>query len=360
MFVLRSSYNQLKNQTSELENRLAALEQQNSEKEQIIEALEAQKKSEQDSEKDTFHDALNELMLGSLDQVVGVRESVLNAYSMLQKETEGLAQFNQLFSNSSDSLTSILGSMGLMSGKMDGMNTNIKGLSDIAGRINSFVATITNISDQTNLLALNAAIEAARAGDAGRGFSVVADEVRTLANQTNTSASEVSELVSNIIRSTQDSVGSVDELKVNNDSLSDGIEQLNSQYHSIIDCCDSMKSTINHSSMRSFVQTVKLDHIVWKSDVYAVLFGKSHKLINDFSDHTSCRLGQWYRAEGQTLFGNDDAFRNLERPHKDVHTHGVQAIQKAQEGLFQSALEELQKMEKASENVMYYLDNLKI
>ena len=117
------------------------------------------------------------------------------------------------------------------------MTESISGLSKKADSINSFVSTISSISDQTNLLALNAAIEAARAGDAGRGFSVVADEVRSLANSTNNSANEVAQLVKEIIISTASAVASVSDIQNSNTQLSGGIETLNDDYASIIGCC---------------------------------------------------------------------------------------------------------------------------
>lgn len=94
-------------------------------------------------------------------------------------------------------------------------NATILSLNDRSKEIESIIDVIVGISDQTNLLALNAAIEAARAGESGKGFTVVANEVRKLAEQSQQSANQISDLISNIQIDTQHSVTKMETASVN-------------------------------------------------------------------------------------------------------------------------------------------------
>ena len=111
-----------------------------------------------------------------------------------------------------DSNHSLHGAIGLIDDicrSIQASSLSIRDLSNLSSLIGGIVNTIREIADQTNLLALNAAIEAARAGEAGRGFAVVADEVRKLAERTTASTHEIAGLIGNIQHSSLEVVQSM-------------------------------------------------------------------------------------------------------------------------------------------------------
>ncbi|MDV7339503.1 HAMP domain-containing methyl-accepting chemotaxis protein [Terasakiella sp. A23] len=94
----------------------------------------------------------------------------------------------------------------------DSTNNTMKELAEAATKIGQVINLITDIAEQTNLLALNATIEAARAGEAGKGFAVVASEVKNLANQTASATDEISSQVQTIQSTTDNAVSAIDEV----------------------------------------------------------------------------------------------------------------------------------------------------
>jgi predicted nucleic acid-binding Zn-ribbon protein len=357
MFVSLKRFTNVTTENSSLKSQIEALHKQLKNSDELI----AELQHEQQQKKTDSLEFDNEILactVDSIEQLQGIRETVFSSFQQIKQESDSISHINELFDSSSKTLKNIVRDMSGLGSQMGSMTSNITGLSEMADKINIFVSTISKISAQTNLLALNAAIEAARAGEAGRGFSVVADEVRSLANNTNESANEVSELVHEIIRSTSETVKSVDSIRYTNNELTSGIGSLDNDYESLIKCCNSMRGTISDASLQSFIQTVKLDHVVWKGDVYSVAAGLSSKSKSDFASHETCRLGKWYKTDGKEMFPNNKSFEQLNEPHKQVHLSGVEAIKALENGDKNSAVSHLKSMENASRKVMSLLDSL--
>ncbi len=146
--------------------------------------------------------------------------------------------------------------------------TQVEGFKTITDEIDQFVGEIEKIASQTNLLALNAAIEAARAGEAGKGFAVVADEVRKLALESNTTASEIREKLKNIahridgvIVSSNKSTKSVTTLINDITDMASGIESIVTSFTQVNDSVDEIRLKIEAQNETLNTLSEKTNHI---------------------------------------------------------------------------------------------------
>lgn len=197
-----------------------------------------------DLSRSTSHNALSAAAVAfSVRQLAGKLQSQVNAAEQIvssadvmiatERATSTLSQqaltaASQARESSGAGLSVLNESIGLMqqlSERADNSRELIEALSQRSEDIQRVTAVIQSIASQTNLLALNAAIEAARAGEHGRGFAVVADEVRGLAGRTATATSEVGEMVVDIQQRTRQVVEQIRQLS---GDLSGGVAQVES------------------------------------------------------------------------------------------------------------------------------------
>ncbi len=285
-----------------------------------------------------------------------IRDKAADTAGSLETEQSKLRETASLFQQSTVILSSITHQIDALNGTTSESVGAVEELETVARNIDQFTQIIADISNQTNLLALNAAIEAARAGEQGRGFAVVADEVRQLATKTAEATSQIKDLVQDISRLSTETQQSFGKIVESSDSMKSSVQTVSGVIDEVVSLSDKMTRVISTSSTEAFIETVKLDHLMYKVDVYQRIFGMSHKPIEDFSNHHQCRLGKWYyEGKGREL-SHLDAFRQLEQPHELVHSAGIRALRAKHEGRHEDCIEALHQMELSSIDVLRLLD----
>lgn len=306
-----------------------------------------------------FKNKMETLWLDTGNALQTTRARAADNAQTIQQELADLRKTSSLFAQSTSLIEQIFTAVRENGTLTSAMRESVQQLATSASDITKLMGMIHEISDQTNLLALNAAIEAARAGEQGRGFAVVAEEVRNLAQKTAALVNEITALIGGINQQVSDTDHGAGQVAENTRSMGDSAGMVKNAISDVIGLSRNMAAVIRQSAATGFIETVKLDHMVYKFDVYAVLFGHSSKTVDDFALHTQCRLGKWYyEGLGHQLFQREAAFQKLEAPHQEVHENAIAALMHAAEGNTEAAYTALQAMESASGRVREFLDTL--
>ncbi len=327
-------------------------------------AVEIMKQEHKKALRDSFNAKLSVKSVNVSESLTVIQGDLKANIGSIKEVTDDTRTAADLANESRSNINTVVEELHMLNEQVNANNNSIEELASQAGEITSIINLITDIAEQTNLLALNAAIEAARAGEHGRGFAVVADEVRKLAERTHKATNEISLSIKSLQQGMSEIQESSESMKVTVDGSTQKIEEFEGTLIELSDSSTNIVKKSYHMENSIFVVLAKIDHILYKSRAYNSLITLK-KVLKAIDSH-SCNLGKWYDSEGKERFANTLSYAKIATPHNVVHVNANDNLKyldasDPEENTLQhqnEILQSFENMEAASDELFILLDQM--